>query len=89
MQTEPAMRILGNLTGETREHLREVLSLAMREFEFYTKRFRASGVSAEDIRNKDPLELLHTLPVLEAEELEELATESLSSGSRITGPAGP
>ncbi|MCH8062204.1 MAG: phenylacetate--CoA ligase family protein [Chloroflexi bacterium] len=83
MRTDPTMRLLGAVTCETRERLREVLSLAMREFDFYAKRFRASGVSPEDIRHDDPVELLRGLPLLEAEELDELAAESLSSGRRI------
>ena len=83
MRTNPTMRLLGAITCDTRERLRKALSLAMRDFEFYAERFRASGVSTEDIRNDDPVELLRGLPLLEAEELDELAAESLSRGRRI------
>ena len=83
MRSDPTIRLLGEVTCETRERLREVLSLAMREFEFYAKRFRTSGVSPEDIRHSDPVKLLITLPLLEAEDLDELATESLSRGNHI------
>ena len=83
MRTSPTMRLLGEVNPEAKERLREVLSLSMREFEFYAKRFRATGVSAEDIRHQDPVELLHSLPLLEAEELNELAAESLARGEHI------
>ena len=82
-RADSTTRLLGEVTRETGERLREVLSLAMREFKFYAKRFRASGVSPGDIRHKDPVELLRTLPLLEAEELDGLAAESLMRGEHI------
>jgi len=70
--------LLGSITGETRARLREALLMAVRDFEFYAQRYSSSGASLADISSKDPIDILRRLPILEAGDLDELASESLS-----------
>jgi len=79
----PCLCLLGSMTGETRARLRQALLVAAREFEFYTQRYRSSGVSLADIATEDPFEVLRRLPVLEVGDLDELAAESLCRGEGI------
>ena len=83
MLVDTDMQLLGEVSRESSERLRGALTLAMRDFDFYEKRFRSSGISPEDILHGDPVGILRRLPLLEAKDLDALAAESLSRGKHI------
>ena len=83
MLVDTDMQLLGEVSRESSERLRGALTLAIRDFDFYEKRFRSSGISPEDILNGDPVGILRRLPLLEAKDLDALAAESLSRGKHI------
>ena len=90
-----APRPLDAVDGERAESLRRALSHCFSRFDFYRRRFRASGVTAAAIESEDPAALLAGLPFLEAHELGDLSSESLRTESRIvdletsSGTTGP
>lgn len=67
----------------TKEALTNVLLDTYSKFEFYRTRFHCAGLKVEDIRIRNPLEILRSLPILESHDLPELFRQSLAVNSDI------
>ena len=71
--------ILGDLSEDVVEYLRQTLLHCRATFSFYRERFDSAGIRADDLLTSDPLEILGRLPPLEAGGHERLADESLAA----------
>ena len=71
--------ILGDLSEDVLQCLRQTLLHCRATFSFYRERFDSAGIRADDLLTSDPLEILGRLPPLEAGGHERLADESLAA----------
>ena len=95
--SEPSRSIL--LLGEVDEvasaRLRDTLRFARCGYGYYADLFRRLGISAADLENEPPLDVLRRLPLLDGHGLDALSNESLRAGSPIidvetsSGTTGP
>ena len=71
--------ILGDLSEDVLEDLRQTLIHCHATFGFYRERFDTAGIWADELLSGDPLDMLGRLPPLEAGGHERLADESLTA----------
>ena len=89
------IRLLGAVDEAASARLRETLRFARSRFPYYADVFRRSGISAEDLDNEPPLDVLRRLPLLDGYGLDALSNEALRAGSPIidvetsSGTTGP
>ncbi len=82
----PHTRLIGEVTPETENDLRNALLHARSSFEYYATLFEQTGISVESIANDNPLGLLNRLPLLHEGALHELTRDSLNLGAPIINP---
>ena len=89
------IRLIGEVSDETREDLRDTLLYCCSEFGVYKSTSHALGLTRDDILRDDPVETLQRLPLLEGVALHELTEDSLGVGEQIvdietsSGTTGP
>ena len=75
--------ILGDLSDDVLQDLRQALLHCRASFGVYRDRFDSVGIQSDDLLTGDPLEMLGRLPPLEAGDHDRLASESLMAVSGI------
>ena len=78
-----SIRLIGEVSNETKEELRETLVYGFSEFDVYKRTFDALRLSRDDILTDDPVVTLQKLPLLEGEAFHELTDDNLRVGERI------
>ena len=87
--------LVGEVSDETREVLRAALLYAAATFAVYKQAFDPLGISRSDILRRDPIAVLRSLPMLDADAFLDLSDESVTAGSQIvdletsSGTTGP
>ena len=90
-----SIRLIGEVSDETRADLRETLLCSSSQFAVYKRTIDALGLDRDDILRDDPVATLQKLPLLEGEAFHELTVDSLSLGGNIvdietsSGTTGP
>ena len=91
----PNIQLVGRVSTNASEALRNSLLKSRNMFSFYRTTFDRLGISHDDILNSDPLDVLRQLPLLTEDTLHELTEESLRVADRIidvetsSGTTGP
>ena len=75
--------ILGELSDEGSQYLRETLLYCHESFRTYRDRFDHAGIVVDDLLNGDPLELLGRMPPLDADDYARVADEGLAAADGI------
>ena len=75
--------IVGHVSDETRGDLREALLYSAATFSVYQRAFASLGISRDDILRRDPMSVLRSLPLLDADSFQDLSDESVRVGNRI------
>ena len=81
--TDQAPRLAGALDETTLAALRSMLWRCHQNFEFYRERFQACGLTLSDIESDDPIATLRRLPLLETDDLGDIANEAVSISESI------
>ena len=76
-------QFLSSLTKEIELKLRSTLLNCYENFNFYSRRFKESGVAYDDLASGPPAEIMSSLPLLDGDSLPELSSESISSIGNI------
>ena len=93
--TASTIQLVGEVSDQTREDLRNTVLESYSTFDFYRGTFDQLGIRRQVILQQDPLRLLQRLPLLEGDDLHQLSDESLEVGERIidmetsSGTTGP
>ena len=84
MNSEAAdLGLVGEVSDKAGEDLRETLLYAAATFEVYRRAFAPLGLSRRDILRRDPMTVLRSLPLLDADAFQDLSDESVRAGNQI------
>lgn len=77
------LELVGDVSDETRGDLREALLYSVATFSIYQQAFARLGISRDDILRRDPMSVLRSLPLLDADGFQDLSDESVRAGNMI------